>query len=293
LLNSTHPNLTCPVQEAPRWSFRKEFLRFERERTLCLPGHGRSHIVYAKNSTKNHSFIEDEMDPLNSSCIVPVPEGYVYPVDWPQRMSTPVNFANFGLNETGCPHGLMWCDYLTEDYLEKQKRLEKQFLRYLPLCSGRLRNVLDVGGGAGAIALNLVNYGSLVLTMNGRFHKYTKDPYVPFQEFIAEKSAGLHITHDAVEIPYPFASRSFDMLTNKAFLTFIPPEEWFKMMLEWNRILRPGAFVVFFHNFEGGIKRSVAKLREVTDRLWWSPVAVESGMVIFVTPTTNKAPTKH
>jgi len=184
---------------------------------------------------------------------------------------------------------MLWCDYFAETYIKAEVKLNQATLvKYLPLCSGRYRNILDIGGGVGIAGHSFVDFDAMVITMNGRFQKSLTDPYVPFQEFISEKGVGLHLTHNALSFPYPFASRSFDLVFNKAFIAFIEKEDWNGLFTEWNRLLRPGGIVVFFHIFQGDEKRNLDTLLDSTNKLWWKPIALEPRYAIFVTPTSNE-----
>jgi len=240
---------------------------------------------------------------LAPRCVPPIPDGYVYPPNWPERKTAPVRWDNLAPNFskqlircTEETHNT-WCGYLEPEYLtEWGQRFDMDLLPifYKPLKSGRIRTILDVGGGAGEFAHYAYDFGAITLTVNGQLVKLhrnkSEDIFIPFQELISERGF-LHLTMDLLAYPYPFASRSFDMIFSKYFLSFIFHDKlWPEMFMEWTRIVRPGGFVVIIlhDTFPSDTTKKHAK------SVWWKLVAEFDGrekILVFVTPTSTVIPT--
>jgi len=189
-------------------------------------------------------------------------------------------------------NGHRWCYYATEEYLQEQREFyAKTLLPHIGflLCSKRTRTVLDVGGGVGDFAVFMSEAAphAQVITLNGKFAKLSNsEPYVPFQEIISERGF-MHLTHNATEFPYPFASRTFDLIFNKNFIKFVFSKETRRrMFVEWDRLVRPGGYVVFWVNAISEPKYD-EEITKIAAKVAWKRVTNTPHLLIFVTPPKN------
>ena len=105
--------------------------------------------------------------------------------------------------------------------------------QYIPF-GQKIRTMLDIGAGGGSLAVSLnKRYDVTVIS--------TIRPEFPYCEYITERG-GLCILLDSTR-PMPFAKFSFDVIHHAWIYHSLPPAQWRTILLEQNRMLRPGGYL--------------------------------------------------
>ena len=199
-----------------------------------------------------------------------------------------------------------WCRYFSDSeevlFEHKLELIAKLVGRAVlrPGGGGTARSLIDVGGGSGMFGLVAARvYGALTTTTNAVF-RWGDDGYKPFLEFISSHDLPA-VVHDFTT-KYPFADSSFDLLHCSWALQNVIREEsevskagaadaneqadaaaaatgglgaaasaeglLRRVLLEWDRIVRPGGLVAICvpdHEHIHGPLRTHARA------MWWAP----------------------
>lgn len=122
--------------------------------------------------------------------------------------------------------------------------------KYIPF-GKKIRTMLDIGGGAGSLGFALTKrYDVLVLN--------TIRPEFPYCEFITERG-GLCLLLDSNR-PMPFAKFSFDVVHHSWVYHGNDPASWRSVLLEQNRLLRPGGYLWIRDGFSKAVLHTIRYL---------------------------------
>ena len=105
--------------------------------------------------------------------------------------------------------------------------------KYIPF-GKKIRIMLEIGGGGGSLSISL-NKRYDVIVLN------TVRPEFPYCEYISERG-GLCMLFDARR-PMPFAKFTFDAIHHSWVYHGLSPRQWRTILLEHNRLLRPGGYL--------------------------------------------------
>lgn len=233
-------------------------------------------------------------------CLVPQPEGYRMPFRWPESRE----FAWF----SNVPFTKL-VDYKKEQNwvrLERDrlvfpgggttfrggvKEYVDQIKKMVPLMSGIVRTVLDVGCGVASFSASLMDYNILTMSIAPR------DTHEAQVQFALERGLpamlGILSIH---RLPYP--SRSFDMAHCSHCL--IPWTDYDGMyMMEIDRVLRPGGYWVISgppinrrtykgsHSDAKKMEKEYATLEDLARQLCWKKIAEHNQIAVWRKPNNH------
>jgi len=122
--------------------------------------------------------------------------------------------------------------------------------KYIPF-GKKVRTMLDIGGGAASLGFALTKrYDVLVLN--------TVRPEFPYCEFITERG-GFCMLLDSFR-PLPFVKFSFDVLHHAWIYHGSVPSEWRTVLLEQNRLIRPGGYLWIQDGFSRAVLQTIRYL---------------------------------
>lgn len=109
---------------------------------------------------------------------------------------------------------------------------------------GSLRIGLDAGGGTGSFAARMASYNVTILTTAMNIETVVgKVKGLPYMEAIALRGlVPLHLPHRA---RLPFFDNSLDVVHSVNSIKYLPLEEFEELVMEWDRVLRPGGIMWF------------------------------------------------
>ncbi|PKA59302.1 putative methyltransferase PMT19 [Apostasia shenzhenica] len=236
-----------------------------------------------------------------SRCRVPHPHGYRAPVPWPDSRRS-VWFANvpfktltvakadqnwvriegdklvFPGGGTSFPHGVEW-------YVGKISKV-------VPLRTGEVRTVLDIGCGVASFGNHLLDYNVLTMSVAPR------DVHEAQVQFALERGLPAMLGVLGIfRLPYP--SRSFDMVhCARCLIKWASREGLY--LLEIDRILRPGGYWVLsgppinWKKMYKGWERTAEDLEaeqiaieDLAKRLCWKKIAEKAPIAVWRKPKNH------
>ena len=178
-----------------------------------------------------------------STCAILPPKNY----QWPSKQTkfpspsgeSAVSWSNLGLKSfkdvilfnEGFPKNIYHFNALVYDI--EQEGAANLAAQYIPF-GKKIRTMLEIGGGGGSLAVSL-NKRYDVTVIN------TIQPEFPYCEYITERG-GLCMLLDSLRA-MPFAKFSFDVIHHSWVYHSLPPAKWRTVLLEQNRLLRPGGYL--------------------------------------------------
>lgn len=122
--------------------------------------------------------------------------------------------------------------------------------KYIPF-GKKIRTMLDIGSGAGSLGFALTKrYDVSVLN--------TVRPEFPYCEFITERG-GLCMLLDSLR-PLPFVKFSFDVIHHSWVYHGSAPAGWRTVLLEQNRLVRPGGYLWIRDGFSKAVLQTIRYL---------------------------------
>ncbi|KAI3955556.1 hypothetical protein MKW92_015235 [Papaver armeniacum] len=234
-------------------------------------------------------------------CLIPVPVGYRTPFQWPESkkfawfQNVPSkrlvvskqsqNWVRLEGNRLVFPGGGTSFKFGVKDYVD-------QIGKFIPLKSGYVRTVLDVGCGVASFGAELSDYNILTMSIAPR------DIHEAQVQFALERGLpamlGILSIH---RLPYP--SRSFDMAHCARCL--VPWTDYGGLyLMEIDRVLRPGGYWVLsgppingkssykdWDKREKDLEEEQATLEDLAKRLCWKKVAERGSIAIWRKPTNH------
>jgi ubiquinone/menaquinone biosynthesis C-methylase UbiE len=204
------------------------------------------------------------------------PAGYKPPPPWPERART--------INRENIP-GI---ENINKNYLDlaagdEEWRQEIEIYKtVIPLGTGEVRTVVDVGSGTGSFSIAAEKFGMAVLNAD------TVAEGQPYLHVVAERGL-LGIIHDARR-PLPLVDRAMDLVHCNNVLHWFAPREISYILTEWDRVLRPKGYVILsFHNMRPddpeakAYRASVAAVEETVQKLKWKTLKMDK----WTLPSTN------
>jgi SAM-dependent methyltransferase len=157
-----------------------------------------------------------------------------------------------------------------DDFNSQKKYWEKQvqeYSKFVPFGNG-VETALDIGCGYGSFAAALKGKGCQTLNMD-------LDIYYPCQQVVAAR--GLLGINWSARAPLPFADNGFDSVHSHDSMYSFNPAEICSILLECDRILRPGGFSIIYicqyiNSPPGEYKEKIAAITESAKRLEWKPL---------------------
>ncbi|ESQ38938.1 hypothetical protein EUTSA_v10001370mg [Eutrema salsugineum] len=234
-------------------------------------------------------------------CLVPKPSGYKTPFPWPISRSyawfknvpfkklaefkKTQNWIRLEGERFAFPGGGTSFPSGVKDYVDV-------ILDVLPLTSGSIRTVLDVGCGVASFGAFLLNYNILTMSVAPR------DIHEAQVQFALERGLPAMLgVLSTYKLPYP--SRSFDMVHCSRCLVNWTAYDGLYLM-EVDRVLRPDGYWVFSgppvtsmvksKNQKSVIKdlqKQMEKLNDVFIRLCWEKIAERYPVVIWRKPSNH------
>ena len=195
--------------------------------------------------------------PQFSTCTPLPPKNYKWPMKYTKLPAQPGNssvfWPNMGLKSIadiaafnpGYPHNLYHFDASTYDL--QQEGLVDLAARYIPFGS-KIRTMLEIGAGGGSISF-ILNRRYDVIVFN------TASPEFPYCEYITERG-GLCALLDGRKV-LPFVKYSFDVIHHSLTFHSSTPVQYRTILLDQDRVLRPGGYLWIFDGF------SYAQLRTI------------------------------
>ncbi|CAF4416283.1 unnamed protein product [Rotaria magnacalcarata] len=187
--------------------------------------------------------------PQFSSCTHLPPKNYRWPNKY-GKLPVPigesaVHWSNMRLNSTsdlaifnpGYLHNLYHFQASTYDI--RQEAWIDLAAQYIPF-GLKVRSMLEIGAGGGSISF-LLNRRYDVTVVN------TALPEFPYSEYITERG-GVCMLLDGRKVLL-FAKYSFDIIHHSLAFHGSTPIEWRTILLDQNRILRPGGYMWIFDGF--------------------------------------------
>ncbi|CAF4342751.1 unnamed protein product [Rotaria magnacalcarata] len=181
--------------------------------------------------------------PRHFACVLLPPKNYQWPskfVNFPVLQNQlAVPWSNLGLNSwkdliqfnRGYPKNMIHFNASYYDIL--QEGSINTAAKYIPF-GKKIRSMLEIGAGGGSVSFILKKrYDVTVLN--------TALPDFPYCEYITERG-GLCAFLDG-ETVLPFAKFSFDAIHHSWVYHGATPARWREVLLEQNRILRPGGYL--------------------------------------------------
>ena len=177
------------------------------------------------------------------SCAILPPKNYQWPPKYTKyptpRGESAISWSNLGLNASTdvltfnrmFPKNVIHFD--TPYYDIQQEEAVNVAARYIPF-GPKIRTMLEIGGGTGSLSISLnKRYDVLVINL--------VRPEFPYCEFITERG-GLCMLLDSFRA-MPFAKFSFDVVHHSWVYHSSTPAEWRTVLLEQNRLVRPGGYL--------------------------------------------------
>ncbi|KAK9102080.1 hypothetical protein Sjap_019334 [Stephania japonica] len=234
-------------------------------------------------------------------CLIPRPRGYRGAVRWPESRGS-VWFANVPFARLASyKKSQNWVrvegDRLVfpgggTSFPRGAKSYVNEIGRVVPLKSGAVRTVLDVGSGVGSFGAHLMDFNILTMSIAPR------DIHEAQVQFALERGLpamlGILSTHRL-----PFPSRSFDMAHCSRCL--VPWTDYDGLyLLEIDRVLRPGGYWVLSGppinwraNSKGwkrgtlDLEKEQATLEDLASRLCWKKIAEQETVAVWRKPTNH------
>lgn len=191
------------------------------------------------------------------SCVLLPPKKYQWPSKYvtypvpPKQAAIP--WANLGLQAYGdlytfnprYPKNMHHFD--APDYDVQQERMADLAALYIPF-GAKVRTMLEIGSGGGALSFAL-NKRYDVTVINTAF------PDFPYCEYITERG-GLCALIDSTRV-MPFAKFSFDVIHHAWVFHSSTPDEWINILLEQNRLIRPGGYLWINDGFSYTVLKTI------------------------------------
>lgn len=193
--------------------------------------------------------------------VEPDPKRRLYEVDFKgiEPVSKDVGVVEAGYSELGKMR-----EYWVGQYEEYAKRV--------PFGKG-VETILDIGCGTGSFAAVCKENRLQVLSMD-------LDLYYPNQSIVAER--GLLGINWSARAACPFVGGAFDAVHSHDALFFFNPAEIVFMCGEWERILRPGGFVIIsLYQCSGSAEDHEARVKAIKDssgKLEWETLVSEKSV---------------
>lgn len=178
-----------------------------------------------------------------TDCVLLPPIDYRWPkkyVKFPaEAENTSIFWSNLGLNSyqnvsifnPNYPKNVY--HFHSPSYDIEQEAYLNMAAKYIPF-GAKIRNMLDIGAGGGSLSIALSRrYDVNVIN--------TIRPEFPYCEYISERG-GLCIILNSLK-PLPFAKFTFDVIHHSWVYHSSTPSEWRTVLLEQNRVLRPGGYL--------------------------------------------------
>ncbi|KAH7573395.1 hypothetical protein JRO89_XS03G0139600 [Xanthoceras sorbifolium] len=234
-------------------------------------------------------------------CLVPKPAGYKRPFSWPESRDhawfknvpskkltvykKSQNWVRLEGNLLVFPGGGTSFPMGVKGYVDVIKRI-------VPLKSGKIRTVLDVGCGVASFGAALLGYDILTMSIAPR------DIHEAQVQFALERGLpamlGILSTY---RLPYP--SRSFDMIHCSRCL--VPWTRYDGLyLMEIDRVLRPGGYWVLSGppiswrtSYEGwkmeakDLENEQISLEDLAKRLCWKKIAERNPIAVWRKPTNH------
>ncbi|XP_013623994.1 PREDICTED: probable methyltransferase PMT19 [Brassica oleracea var. oleracea] len=231
-------------------------------------------------------------------CLVPKPSGYKTPFPWPDSRSyawfknvpfkklaefkKTQNWVRLERDRFVFPGGGTSFPGGVKDYVDV-------IMKVLPLASGSIRTVLDVGCGVASFGAFLLNHNILTMSIAPR------DVHEAQVQFALERGLpsmlGVLSTY---KLPYP--SKSFDMVHCSRCLVNWTAYDGLYLM-EVDRVLRPGGYwvlsgppvtsMVKAKNQKRDLQKEMEKLNDVFRKLCWEKIAERYPVVIWRKPSNH------
>ncbi|XP_058094047.1 probable methyltransferase PMT19 [Magnolia sinica] len=234
-------------------------------------------------------------------CLIPRPDGYRTPFSWPKSREF-AWFANVPYKRlTESKKKQNWVrlegDRLVfpgggTSFPTGVKGYIDEIGRVVPLKTGEVRTVLDIGCGVASFGAYLMDFGILTMSIAPR------DIHEAQVQFALERGLpamlGILSTY---RLPYP--SRSFDMAHCSRCLV-----QWAGYgglyLMEIDRVLRPGAYWVLSgppinwrNNYKGwqrqtkDLEQEQASIEDLARRLCWKKIAERGAFAVWQKPTNH------
>ncbi|KAK6266168.1 hypothetical protein QUC31_017005 [Theobroma cacao] len=234
-------------------------------------------------------------------CLIPRPKGYKKPFPWPQsrdfawfknvpfkrlaQYKKAQNWVRLEGDKLVFPGGGTSFPKGVKGYIEEIKKV-------LPLKSGKIRTVLDVGCGVASFGAFLMDFNILTLSMAPR------DVHEAQVQFALERGIpamlGVLSTNRL-----PFPSRSFDMAhCSRCLVRWTEYDGLY--LLEIDRVLRPGGYWVLSgppinwrFNYKGwqrepkDLENEQMRLEDLARRLCWKKIAERGPFAVWQKPTNH------
>ncbi|KAK0608111.1 hypothetical protein LWI29_025652 [Acer saccharum] len=293
-----HHSLSLPPQPPQKLFF---FELCPKNSTNYMPCHDSSREI---NFTRNRFFYRERHCPgahQRLKCLLPKPAGYKKPFSWPQSRdyawfnNVPFkkltvykksqNWVRLQGNRLVFPGGGTSFPMGVKGYVDVIRRI-------VPLKSGTIRNVLDVGCGVASFGASLLDYGILTMSIAPR------DIHEAQVQFALERGLpamlGILSTYRL-----SFPSRSFDMVHCSRCL--VPWTHYDGLyLMEIDRVLRPGGYWVLSGppiswrtSYKGwkreakDLEKEQISLEDVAKRLCWKKIAERDPIAVWRKPTNH------
>ncbi|KAJ0262547.1 methyltransferase PMT19 [Hirschfeldia incana] len=231
-------------------------------------------------------------------CLVPNPSGYKTPFPWPNSRSyawfknvpfkkltefkKTQNWVRLEGDRFVFPGGGTSFPSGVKDYVDV-------IMKVLPLASGSIRAVLDVGCGVASFGDFLLNHNILTMSIAPR------DVHEAQVQFALERGLPAMIgVLSTYKLPYP--SKSFDMVHCSRCLVNWTAYDGLYLM-EVDRVLRPGGYwvlsgppvtsMVKSKNQKRDLQKEMEKLNNVFRSLCWEKIAESYPVVIWRKPSNH------
>ncbi|XP_021291245.1 probable methyltransferase PMT19 isoform X2 [Herrania umbratica] len=233
-------------------------------------------------------------------CLIPRPKGYKKPFPWPQsrdfawfknvpfkrlaQYKKAQNWVRLEGDKLVFPGGGTSFPKGVKGYIEEINKV-------LPLKSGKIRTVLDVGCGVASFGAFLMDFNILTLSMAPR------DVHEAQVQFALERGIPAMLgVLSTYRLPFP--SRSFDMAHCSRCL--VRWTQYGLHLLEIDRVLRPGGYWVLSgppinwrFNYEGwqrepkDLENEQMTLEDLARRLCWKKIAERGPFAVWQKPTNH------
>ncbi|XP_059653963.1 probable methyltransferase PMT19 [Cornus florida] len=234
-------------------------------------------------------------------CLVPRPVGYRRPVPWPKSRDyawfNNVPFKRLTVSKKAQNWVRLEGDRLVfpgggTSFTTGIKGYIDELKRVVPLKSGEIRTVLDVGCGVASFGASLIDYNILTMSVAPR------DIHEAQVQFALERGLPAMLgVLSTYRLPYP--SRSFDMAhCSRCLVQWIGDGGLY--LMEIDRILRPGGYWVLSGppinwkvNYKGwertvqDLQKEQNSLEDLARRLCWKKIKERGAIAVWQKPTNH------